>query len=524
MTKYSCENCKESFSKKLEFTKHQKNCITITEEITSLKEHLNMSDKTILINLFKSCLDILRTEGLTGDKALRNLSYLLILKLIEPRIGKEIDIDNYPYQFNHLEDKDVESHKKALLYIARFSNLQILKDLDIPVYMKSLWSDILSVHPSTKNIFIKDKTFDIKHQSTYKKLIDKINAIDFSKMDYDILGNAYEEVIQELMTGKVLGQFFTQPLVKNIMVKLINPQVFPDGKIESCADPTMGTGGFLISYLKAIKEKAKDIPLDWNYIINEGLYGKEIEPDTYQMAVSNMLISSGHMFNKLEQGDSIREPITRKFDNVLANPPFGIKGLKYDEFLNDNKLLKSQYVPIKTDNAVSLFIQAIIHMLKINGKCAVVLPDGQDLFSKSNATLVSIREYLMKTCDLQEIIYLPSGIFDYTSIKTCIFYFIKKREGSEILKVVEKKAKTKVTKIYQFSPINETKIVKFYNYDFTSDTKNLLVEVPIEKLVANSYSLNYVEYIKVEERKILDETVVLKTLGEICLDISIYCV
>lgn len=95
------------------------------------------------------------------------------------------------------------------------------------------------------------------------------------------------------------------------------------------------------------------------------------------------------MFEQLEQGDSVRDPITRKFDNILANPPFGIKGLKYEDFQNS---LKSQYVPIKTDNAVSLFIQAIIYMLKINGKCAVVLPDGQDLFSKTNTILVTIRE------------------------------------------------------------------------------------------------------------------------------------
>ena len=45
-----------------------------------------------------------------------------------------------------------------------------------------------------------------------------------------------------------------------------------------------------------------------------------------------MLISSGHMFEKLDRGDSIRVPITRKFDNILANPPFGIKGLKYNDF------------------------------------------------------------------------------------------------------------------------------------------------------------------------------------------------
>ncbi|ADX06104.1 putative type I restriction modification N-6 adenine specific methyltransferase domain protein [Organic Lake phycodnavirus 1] len=172
-----------------------------------------------------------------------------------------------------------------------------------------------------------------------------------------------------------------------------------------------------------IQAKNKHIKLDWDFIMNEGLYGKELEPDTYQLAVSNMLISTGHMFEKLDRGDSIRVPITRKFDNILANPPFGINGLKYDEFESP---LKREYVPIKTDNAVSLFIQAIIYMLKINGKCAVVLPDGQDLFSKSNNRLVAIREYLLKTCDLKEIIYLPSGIFTYTSIKTCVFYFVKK--------------------------------------------------------------------------------------------------
>ena len=228
------------------------------------------------------------------------------------------------------------------------------------------------------------------------------------------------------MTGKVFGQFFTQPLVKKMMVKLINPQIHPDGKIDTCGDPTMGTGGFLITYLQYILQQAtvKNIKPDWDFIKNEGLYGKEIDEDTYQLAVSNMLISSGHMFENLEHGDSIRVPITRKFDNILANPPFGIKGLKYNDFQSP---LKSEYVPIKSDNAVSLFIQAIIYMLKINGKCAVVLPDGQDLFSKTNKTLITVREYLMKTCDLKEIIYLPSGIFTYTSIKTCVFYFVKKK-------------------------------------------------------------------------------------------------
>jgi len=506
---YLCNLCKNVFNKKIDFVKHLENkecCMTITE-----KQCMKIDNKTALINLFKNCLNTLRdNEGLTGEKALRNLSYFLILKLLEPHLDGEIKIDDFEFDFSHVEDTLIENYKKRLLYIARFSNLSNEKDENIPMLIKRLWDDILSEHPTTKKIFLKDKGFDIQHQSTYRKIIDKLNSYDLFQTEYDILGNAYEEVIQDIMTGKVLGQFFTQPLIKKMMVKLLDPQIHPDGKIDTCGDPTMGTGGFLITYLQYILQQAtsKNIQPDWEFIKTDGLYGKEIEPDTYQLAVSNMLISSGHIFDKLDRGDSIRVPITRKFDNILANPPFGIKGLKYDDFYND---LKSEYIPIKTDNAVSLFIQAIIYMLKINGKCAVVLPDGQDLFSKNNNTLIIIREYLLKTCDLKEIIYLPSGIFTYTSIKTCVFYFVKKIEGTAVLTITDQKDTN-----YKFSKEHQTTNIKFYDYNPTEDVKKLLVEVPIEKIADNSYSLNYIEYIKNEIEGQFQEGIIIKTLGEIC--------
>jgi type I restriction-modification system DNA methylase subunit len=472
-------------------------------------------NKTVLINIFKNCLNVLRdNEGLTGEKALRTLSYLLILKLLEQHFGNEIDIDNFNYDFSHIEDELIERHKNKLLFIARFSNLIKENEDNLPINMKYLWDDILSKHPITKNIFLKDKGFDIQHRSTYKNLLDKLNTLP--ETDNDILGNSYEEVIQDIMTGKVLGQFFTQPLIKKMMVDLINPQIKDDGTIETCCDPTMGTGGFLITYLKYIKEQSKtqNIVLDWNFIINEGIYGKELEPDTYQLAVSNMLISSGHMLSGLERGDSIRVPITRKFDNILANPPFGIKGLKYDDFTNP---LKEEYLPIKTDNAVSLFIQAIIYMLRVEGKCAVVLPDGQDLFSKTNASLVAIREYLLKTCDLKEIIYLPSGIFTYTSIKTCVFYFVKKVNGSDVLntKIKVSGKQKEMAREYKFIDEIQTKEVSFYEYDKDIKIKTFLVNVEIEKIKNNSYSLNYNEYMEQINDEYNDETMV-KTLGEIC--------
>lgn len=488
------------------------------------------STKTKLINIFKNCLNILRdNEGLTGEKALRNLSYLFILKLIEPHLGNEIDIDNYEFNLSDYNEGIAETTKEDLLYLSRFSNLAEESEDNLLHNIKCLWEIILSSHPSTKKIFLKGRGFDIKYSHTFRVLLTKLKSIDLSSAELDILGSAYEEVIKDVMTGKVLGQFFTQPSVKRLMVDIVNPQIHADGKIETCGDPTMGTGGFLITYLSYILKQARErgVTPDWEFIKTEGLYGKELEPDTFQLAVSNMLISSGHLFDQLDCGDSIRVPITRKFDNILANPPFGIKGLKYDSF---SFPMKNEYVPIKSDNAVTLFIQVIINMLKINGKCAVVLPDGQDLFNKSNVTLIAVREYLMKTCDLQEVIYLSSGIFENTGIKTCIFYFIKKKEGNEVLEADIKVSRNnkEIGREYIFSEEHQTRLVKFFSSDVINQGKDneriekkLIIEVPIEIIKNNKYSLKYSDYISNKSSQIqYSNNINIKKLGEICSDIS----
>ena len=93
MTKqYSCDLCKKVFNQKIDFTRHQnkKNpCISLTEMQQMIQtKAVNMDNKTTLISVFKKCLNILRdNEGLTGEKALRNMSYLIILKLLEPHFG-----------------------------------------------------------------------------------------------------------------------------------------------------------------------------------------------------------------------------------------------------------------------------------------------------------------------------------------------------------------------------------------------------------------------------------------------------
>lgn len=518
---YSCELCEKVFTQSSDLTKHQKRkspCISIDKIQELHQTKVAETDcKTKLSVLFNYCLDVLRNgEHLTGDKALRTLAHLLDLRLLEQQFDSQINIDTYDYDFTSYEENIIEEHKAKLLRLVRFSNLVKENEDNIPTIMKCLWDEILSVHPVTKNIFLKGKGFDIQYQSTYKKIIDKLYSFDFESIDEDILGEAYEEVIKDVMTGKVLGQFFTPPRIKQLMVRLVDPQLNTDGTIEKIFDPAMGTGGFLITSLRHLlqQSKTKGINMNWDYISNEGLGGREAESDTYQLAISNMLISSGRMFNVLEKGDSIRNPITNKYDIIFANPPFGIDGLIYNEILHP---LRNEYMPITSNSAVPLFLQAIIYMLKINGRCAIVLPYGKELQSKTS-NLAIIREYLMKTCDLKEVIYLPAGIFTHTSIKTCILYFIKKQECGDVLKIDVKISKTQkeTNRSYKFSTTHQTHSVKFYDYNAIPDTKVLLLEVPIQKIQENLYSLNHTQYIIDEPEEYNDDDITTQPLGEVC--------
>ena len=129
---YSCDLCKKGFNQKNDLTRHQNKkspCITLTEiqQISQTKE-IKMDNKSTLICVFKNCLNILRdNEGLTGEKALRTMSYLLILKLLEPHFGGEIDIDNCnEYDFaSYFEDDVIEELKSSIkaakdIYCAKF--------------------------------------------------------------------------------------------------------------------------------------------------------------------------------------------------------------------------------------------------------------------------------------------------------------------------------------------------------------------------------------------------------------------
>ena len=109
-------------------------------------------------------------------------------------------------------------------------------------------------------------------------------------------------------------------------------------------------------------------------------------------------------------------------DIVLSNPPFG--GIEEDG-------TEANFpVEVRTKETADLFLILIIKLLKKNGRCAVILPDGF-LFGEGIRT--RIKEQLLNECNLHTIVRLPNGVFSpYTNIKTNLLFFQKGSPTKEI--------------------------------------------------------------------------------------------
>ncbi|NBW00039.1 MAG: hypothetical protein EBR67_11170 [Proteobacteria bacterium] len=109
-----------------------------------------------------------------------------------------------------------------------------------------------------------------------------------------------------------------------------------------------------------------------------------------------------------------------RYDVILANPPFG--GKERSEV--------QQNFPIKTGETAFLFLQHFIKILKAGGKAAIVIKNT--FLSNTDTASISLRKYLLETCDLHTILDLPGGTFTGAGVKTIVLFFEK---GSSTQKI-----------------------------------------------------------------------------------------
>ena len=479
-----------------------------------------------LHSLFKTCLDILRNdaEHLIGDEALNELSYFLILKQIEKHIeNNNIDIFNLNHYDDNLisEYNGVEKFKEKLQYVKFSKFVEYVKITENECNIKNvfdgfIWKKVLSKHPKLKDVFEDGKKSFIKTSKTIKNLVITLSTIDFNNYDNDILGEAYEKIFVDAVFGaggnkkSELGQFFTPHNIKELLIKLVNPKIKENGDIESVLDPASGTGGILNNVIKHFKHLGVE-PSKLREQLIKHMYGIEIKGKIYNLCLSNMLINTGEILPNVICADSIRKFHNIKVDCIMANPPFSVT-IKYEELLSalGNMEILNNYVPIKAGgkNSEMLFLQMSIHCLNINGRCAMVMLDGQKIYGSSSGN-ATVREYLMKSCDLQEVINCPAGTFTSTNSKTCILFFTKIKERIDVVEHIGNKRTLK------FNIDHSTNVVKFYDFHLQTNEKQFIREVSINDIKLKKYSLKHSDY-DIEEEKQDDENIKWLELGEVC--------
>ena len=340
-----------------------------------------------------------------------------------------------------------------------------------------------------------------KHNLIIKVFV-HLNNIDFKLGDSksDILGDAYEYLISKFASGAgaKAGEFYTPQQVSTILAKIVTSQ---KDQLKSVYDPTCGSGSLLLRVAREVKE------------VN--FFGQEKNPTAYNLARMNMILHDVHYCEfDIKQEDTLERPQhqDKKFEAIVANPPFSAKWSANSIFMNDDRF--SQYGKLApSSKADYAFVQHMIHHLSDNGIMAVVLPHGV-LFR--GATEGDIRKYLIGNRNyLDAVIGLPTNIFYGTSIPTCILVFKKcRKESEDILFIDASKNFEKVKNKNKLRNEDINKIIETYRQRKQEDKYSYVAT--LKEIKENDYNLNIPRYVDTfEEEEEIDIDKIVKDIKDI---------
>lgn len=261
------------------------------------------------------------------------------------------------------------------------------------------------------------------------------------------MGYVFEELIRKFNeeNNEEAGEHFTPREVIQLMVHLlfepVKDQLPP---VITIYDPACGSGGMLT--------EAQDFILDPDGPIRSTaatfLYGKEINPETYAICKSDMMIKGNNPEN-IRFGSTLAtdEFSGLRFDFMLSNPPYG-KSWKTDQgqiiekngaetvvidprfevrLPDANGEVKSVPAAPSVDDGQLLFLMEMASKMKrlqdspLGSRIATV-HNGSALFTgNAGGGASNIRQYLIGNDLLEAIIQLPNNIFYNTGITTYVW-------------------------------------------------------------------------------------------------------
>ena len=376
-----------------------------------------------ITTLVKSVQDIMRKDvGIDGDaQRINQMSWMLFLKIFDDKEQEwELTIDDYespiPEEFRWSEwasDPEGITGDELIDFINN----------DLFIHLKSLANrtDIDDRGRIVGAVF-EDGYNYMKSGTLLRQVVNVIqNDIDFnSSTDRHLFNDIYEKLLKDLQSAGNAGEYYTPRAVTQFMVDMVNPQLG-----ESVLDPACGTGGFLTCTIEHLRKLVKNP--DEEKILQDSIMGVEKKPMPHLLAITNMLLHGIDVPSNIKHDNTLSRPLRNytpgdRVNCIITNPPFG--GMEEDGI--ESNFPKA----FQTRETADLFLLLIMHLLKPNGRAAMVLPDGT-LFGEGVKT--RIKEKLLEECNLHTIVRLPNGVFNpYTGIKTNLLFFTKGEPTKEV--------------------------------------------------------------------------------------------
>jgi len=353
--------------------------------------------------------DILRRDGITGMDSMKHCTLYMAARYLTAERLKTLKI---PERFGW--QSLLALSREGLNEGEKTKNRELSRDR----IFNNAGADCLVNHfdhlfKTTEFVF----RVSARGHSDIMEVLAPINLEDI-KMEKDLLGWVYEQHLAKgSSAARDLGQFFTDRFITAYMTALCNPKKRADGSIESICDPTMGTGGFLTSGVHHLTEKHGVTKKEWEKN-KDRIHGCDIDRFVGSVASINLFMETqGVVFPNVAYRDSLHNDLTAlTYDVILANMPFGVKGLKYADVCQRVKDLK-----LNGTKSEPLFLQLMMVALAPNGRCAVVVPDG--MLVNTSKCHDSTRKYLLDNFELKRIIKMTGKFFMNTGIQPSILFF-----------------------------------------------------------------------------------------------------
>ena len=329
---------------------------------------------------------------------------------------------------------------------------------------------------------------------TIESIIDVFNSLDFSKLPYDVIGDAYMWILNYFAPQKAKeGENYTPQEIVKLVVSLLDVE---NG--STVLDPALGSGSMLIESWRYVRDNNGNPELM--------LYGQERNEIMGIIAKMNLILHDIKNY-EIYIGDSLANPRFPVCDYVVANPPwnqdYNVNGLKEDPKV---KKIYTTFVgdgfPPKTSMDWA-WIQLMLYFA--NRKVGIILDNGA-LFRGGREK--KIREGIVRKDLVEAVVLLPEKLFYNTGAPGVVIVLNKNKPEERRGKILFINASNEYEKHPDVRRLNRLgdehikKIVEAYR-EF-KDVEGFARVVSIEEVKERDYNLNVTLYVfpKVEEEEI----------------------